>query len=113
MLADIKRLQKWIKKDELGFVNHIRTIAASEQETKRAALYKELAENEKRTQELDVLIQRMYEDHIFGRLSDSRYYTLSDSYEKECEELKNRVKEIKISISRRREMSTLMHYIDS
>ena len=105
VLANIKRLQKWIKKDELGFVNHISTIAASEQETKRAALYKELAENEKRTQELDVLIQRMYEDHIFGRLSDSRYYTLSDSYEKECEELKNRVKEIKISISRRREMS--------
>ncbi|MBE6899719.1 MAG: DUF4368 domain-containing protein [Ruminococcaceae bacterium] len=52
---------------------------------------KELNKAKKRVSEIDNLIQRIYEDNASGKLSDERYATMSMSYEKEQQELKESI----------------------
>ena len=52
---------------------------------------KELNKVKKRVSEIDNLIQRIYEDNANGKLSDKRYATMSMSYEKEQQELKESI----------------------
>ena len=49
---------------------------------------------QRRLSELATLVQRIYEDNVFGRLSDDLYQTLSAKYEAETKELKTRAAEI-------------------
>ena len=44
--------------------------------------------------ELELLISRIYEDNIFGRLNDKRYYTLNTQYEKEQLNLEEEIKQL-------------------
>ena len=46
-----------------------------------------LAAAKQRISELEVLLCKIYEDNILGKLSDSRYATLDAQYEKEQSEL--------------------------
>ncbi len=46
-----------------------------------------LATAKQRVSELEVLLCKIYEDNILGKLSDSRYATLDAQYEKEQSEL--------------------------
>ena len=46
-----------------------------------------LATAKQRVSELEVLLCRIYEDNILGKLSDSRYATLDAQYDKEQYEL--------------------------
>ena len=55
---------------------------------------KELDAAQRRLSELATLVQRIYEDNVFGRLSDDLYQTLSAKYEAETKELKTRATEI-------------------
>jgi len=48
---------------------------------------KVLTDNQRRYDELDVLIQRTYEDHVAGKLTDKRFLILSQQYEAEQERL--------------------------
>ena len=48
---------------------------------------KALTEGQRRYDELDVLIQRTYEDHVAGKLTDKRFLKLSQQYEAEQERL--------------------------
>ena len=41
--------------------------------------------------ELTTLVQRIYEDNVFGRLSDDLYQTLSAKYEAETKELVDKI----------------------
>ena len=38
-------------------------------------------------EELDTIIQHIYEDNVLGKLSDARYLKLSSEYEREQEEI--------------------------
>ena len=49
---------------------------------------------QRRLSELATLVQHIYEDNVFGRLSDDLYQTLSAKYEAETRELKTRAAEI-------------------
>lgn len=50
-------------------------------------LKSELAKKEKRFADLDLLIKKVYEDNVMGKLPDRRYEMLSSDYEKEQQEL--------------------------
>ena len=50
-------------------------------------MYKRQATAKQRVSELEVLLCKIYEDNILGKLSDSRYATLDAQYEKEQSEL--------------------------
>ena len=59
-----------------------------------AAKRRELGKVKKRIAEIDILIQKIYEDNASGKLSDERYATLSLSYEEEQKTLKAAVPEM-------------------
>ena len=59
---------------------------------------KEVAEMEARIKELDRIIQSLYEDKVAGKLSEERYFKMSDNYEAEQAGLKEKVEKLKSSI---------------
>ena len=65
-----------------------------EQRREMARKKAELSKAEKRVKELDVLFQRVYEDHSTGKLTKERYTRLSGAYEAEQRELESRATEL-------------------
>lgn len=63
-----------------------------------------------RIEELNKLFKRVYEDNVSGKLSDSRYQILSDSYEQEQKELEQELTQLNLEISQQSEQS---EHIDS
>ncbi len=55
-----------------------------------AAKRRQLTQAERRIKELDRLFKRIYEDNANGKLSDSRFQMLTDDYEQEQEELREK-----------------------
>ena len=65
-------------------------MLAQDEEIRKAELAekrKALSGAKKRMEDLDRIIQHIYEDNVLGKLSDSRYLKLSRQYEKEQAEL--------------------------
>ena len=56
-----------------------------------AAKRRQLTQAQRRIEELDRLFKRIYEDNANGKLSDSRFQMLSDDYEQEQEELREKL----------------------
>lgn len=52
---------------------------------------RQLTQAKRRIEELDRLFKRIYEDNANGKLSDSRFQMLSDDYEQEQEELREKL----------------------
>ncbi len=57
-------------------------------------LFRKSEKAKKRIAEIDKLIQRIYEDNVIGKLSDKRFATLSNTYETEQKELKEKLPEM-------------------
>ena len=66
----------------------------------------ELEQAERRFSELDTLFQRVYEDNISGKLSDERYNKLSAIYEKEQQELSEKIKVLHADLDAAEEQSS-------
>ena len=65
-------------------------MLAQDEESRKAELaekQKTLSGAKKRMEDLDRIIQHIYEDNVLGKLSDSRYLKLSRQYEKEQTEI--------------------------
>ena len=72
----------------------------SDAKTKRelSQSLKEVAEIEDRMKTLDKIIQSLYEDKVAGKLSEERYLKMSENYETEQAELKEKAEKLKGSI---------------
>ena len=64
----------------------------------RNALIKEQDKAKKRSGELDTLLQKIYEDMVFGVISKERYMSMSENMEKELSVLKARSNEISAAL---------------
>lgn len=62
------------------------------------SLQKELSKAKKRIAELEILIQKLYEDKVFEVISEETYRTLSDNIEKELISLREKNKSISATI---------------
>lgn len=62
-------------------------------------------QKQKRCGELDKIISRLYEDSVLGRISESRFESMSMEYEKEQEEIRKALPELKIRIEHLKEKS--------
>lgn len=70
-----------------------------------AAKRRQLTQAERRIEELDRLFKRIYEDNANGKLSDSRFQMLSDDYEQEQEELREKLLRLNEEINEQEEQS--------
>lgn len=70
-----------------------------------AAKRRQLTQAERRIEELDRLFKRIYEDNANGKLSDSRFQMLSDDYEQEQEELREKLLQLNEEIIQQEEQA--------
>lgn len=66
---------------------------------------RQLTQAERRIEELDRLFKRIYEDNANGKLSDSRFQMLSDDYEQEQEELREKLLQLNEEIIQQEEQA--------
>lgn len=103
ILADIQRVTAFAREHEDEFIALI--TKQSKQEFNR--LFKEhkreLETSLARVEKLNIIIQRLYEDNIEGKISDERFAILSASYEAEQTQLNARIAETQKFISEHNE----------
>ena len=83
----LKAIAEYAKYDRAEFVRVVQEAQSSQQTAEVRKQRTRLATAKQRVSELEVLLCKIYEDNILGKLSDSRYATLDAQYEKEQSEL--------------------------
>ena len=68
------------------------------QRTEQEKAKRKLEKQERRYNELDTIIQRLYEDHVVGKLSEERFAKLSEGYEQEQAELKQSIADLSVIV---------------
>ena len=83
----LKAIAEYAKHDRAEFVRVVQEAQSSQQTAEVKKQRTHLAAAKQRVSELEVLLCKIYEDNILGKLSDSRYATLDAQYAKEQAEL--------------------------
>lgn len=91
VLAHLRRTLAFARDREADFLQAVTDKNAAQQKQEQAAMRRELAQAQRRMEELDTLFKRIYEDMVSGKLSDERFHKLSDGYEAEQVALSLRV----------------------
>jgi hypothetical protein len=103
VLEYLQKITVFATQHEDEFVQKLQSRNAVKVQKDLANDRKCLAQSEKRVQELDFIIQRMYEDNVSGKLSDERFIKLSQSYEREQKELETVVARLKAELDKQQE----------
>lgn len=99
LLEDIRRNAMLASEDTGRYIDYLMQLSKAGQADERNALKKELETSRHRLAELATLVQRIYEDHVFDRLPEELYQTLSAKYEAETKNLKARISEIQTQLA--------------
>ena len=99
VLEDIRRNASLAAADRERYVDYLVSLSSREWDGERTAWVKESERCRRRLDELDAIIRKLYEDSVFGRVSEERYATLSASYEDESKKLKERYMELQNRIA--------------
>ena len=94
----LKAIAEYAKHDRAEFVRVVQEAQSSQQTTEVRKQRTRLATAKQRVSELEVLLCKIYEDNILGKLSDSRYATLDAQYEKEQSELTVEISDLEKAI---------------
>ena len=92
-MDDIQRNTKLAVVGENEFLEHVTKLNKDKQKLKITKSTKELSKCNKRIGELDLIIKRLYEDNVLGKISDERFMIMTKDYENEQRELKKSVEE--------------------
>ncbi|HEM2910817.1 recombinase family protein [Streptococcus suis] len=63
----------------------------------------QLQKDELRSKEIDTIIQKLYEDNLFGKISDDRFVKLSQSYEDEQKQLQASILDLTEKLAKQQE----------
>ena len=94
----LKAIAEYAKHDRAEFVRVVQEAQSSQQTAEVKKQRTRLATAKQRVSELEVLLCKIYEDNILGKLSDSRYATLDAQYEKEQSELTAEISDLEKAI---------------
>ena len=95
VLQNLQRVVAYAQDDEDAFVRRVIENKTAVQQAEQEQARRRLDKQERRANELDAIIQRLYEDRVAGTLSVERFAKLSDGYEKEQAELKQSIEELR------------------
>ena len=95
----LKAIAEYAKHDRAEFIRVAQEAQSSQQTAEVKKQRTRLATAKQRVSELEVLLCKIYEDNILGKLSDSRYATLDTQYEKEQTELTAEIGRLEKAIS--------------
>ena len=99
VLSDIQRHASLAEENFDKYVEILAKTSNSKRSSEKSVLTKEADRGKKRISELDTLLQKLYEDKVFGVISEERYISMSANMEKELSELKARLNELTAEIS--------------
>lgn len=99
VLEHIQGVVRYVRQFEKVFIRQARLKSAEEQKASLAGKRKALQKAQDRTEEIDRLFKRIYEDGISGRLSEERYEKLSADYEAEQKDLRDRIADLQTELT--------------
>ena len=91
--------------DEEAFSERIREEQGRQDAARREELQEHAAQCRKRCDELDNLIEKLYEANVSGKIPDHRFRQLSDKYEKEQAKLKKEIGEADAQLANEKKRS--------
>lgn len=91
--------------DRNAFIQAIREAQEQQESSDITRQRAKLEADRKRDQELEMLLCRIYEDNVLGKLPDGRYQIMSTQYEKEKHVLAKEVEELEQAIAKYNEHS--------
>ena len=80
--------------DKEKYTEYLMHLSEQEWNGERASYQKEADGCQKRMSELDAILKKLYEDRVFGIISDERYLAMSADYEAELKKMKDRYYEL-------------------
>lgn len=99
LLREIRKITSFAKDHEDEFVNIILKKKTSELNQNLRSKKKELEEAKLRIEKIDMIVQKLYEDNLEGKISDQRFEKLSKSYDEEENALQGKIIELKSTIT--------------
>ena len=98
VLIDIQRNLFQYRKNTDKFKSILSRKYQSDSQKQAEQITLEYEQKQKRCEELDKIISRLYEDNVLGRIGDERYESMSQSYELEQVEIKKALPILKSKI---------------
>lgn len=99
VLNDIQRHASLSAENSDTYIDYLTKISEQEMNCEKAVNRKEAEKSKKRLSELEILLQKLYEDKVFGIISEERYISMSQNMEQEASTLKCRLSELNCILS--------------
>lgn len=87
VLYRLRRVTGFARSNPKEFADYIHKNDSKQLRKQMNALQKEISTMERRNVELDMLFQRLYEDHVRGIITERQFKSLSSRYDKEQEQI--------------------------
>lgn len=87
VLETIKAVSDYVITNEEEFINRIYSSSRDKQKESIKSLKRKIAQDTKRVNELNMLMKKLYEDNISGKLSDKRFEFMLSEFENEQDTL--------------------------
>ena len=88
---ELQRLADYLKYDQEGFAELLAEKTNKDMLNEQKNAKTQIDQSLARINKIDVLYERLYEDNVSGKVTDSFYMELSHKYENEKEELKKKI----------------------
>lgn len=105
VLEDINRHIALSNEDKGKYISYLIEQSNRGINGEKSSYQKEMQKIQQRLDELNVILQNLYEDKVFKRISEERHAAMSKSLEKEETQLKERYNEIQTNLSKFTEQS--------
>lgn len=103
LLEGLKRITAFEKNREEVFTQVVLNQFEQELSQKQRKDERTLEETKARMKSLDTIIEKLYEDKVFGKISDDRFRKMSAGYEAEPAELKAKMHQLQTKLNTARE----------
>ena len=100
VLETIKAVSDYVITNEEEFINRIYSSSRDKQKESIKSLKRKIAQDTKRVNELNMLMKKLYEDNISGKLSDKRFEYMLNEFENEQDTLEISMENAKAEIEK-------------
>ena len=100
VLETIKAVSDYVITNEEEFINRIYSTSRDKQKESIKSLKRKIAQDNKRVNELNMLMKKLYEDNIRGKLSDKRFEFMLSEFENEQDTLEISMENAKAEIEK-------------
>lgn len=100
VLETIKAVSDYVITNEEEFINRIYASSRDKQKESIRSLKRKIAQDTKRVNELNILMKKLYEDNISGKLSDKRFEFMLSEFENEQDTLEISMENAKAEIEK-------------